>query len=330
MTQCNICFSYQRRKQQGKIPYVKSSELSDSERKKQREKWKAASSDYRNRKKMANAVLDFTPPSIENTPPVLTDVAVAPEPSENADQPMNEDFNPPVASTPESVGRRSSTVQKQCKRLQKVKFKLQKQVVYLKKKLVEMRNLTDRYQKRESRKQMAKPSQHPSEKYKQRGNKKLSAERKQSVVNFLSRDENSTLLAGKKDTITKNKQKMQRRVLTKPLSELYKQYQMEMEQQFSMSYRQFVRPFHITEPKSRDRDTCVCVAHENMRLLVQKLAIKGLLETTSISELLSMIVCDCKKKVCMDRMCLQRCSDEVELPEIVCCSLLGAMGTGHI
>lgn len=47
------------------------------------------------------------------------------------------------------------------------------------------------------------------EKFKQRGSKKLSAERKQAVINFLSRDENGRLLAGKKYTITKNKQKMQ-------------------------------------------------------------------------------------------------------------------------
>ena len=185
---------------------------------------------------------------MENTPPVLIDVAVAPEPSENADQPMVdsvpliEDFNPPVASAPERVDRKISTSEeKWCKRLLKEKDMLQKQVVYLRKKLVEMRKLKDRCRKMES-KLMARPSQDPSEKYKQRGSKKLSAERKQAVVKFLSRDENSFLLAGKKDTIPKNKQIIQRRVLTKPLNEL-------------------------TVPKSRDRDKCLCVAHENMRLL---------------------------------------------------------------
>ena len=210
----------------------------------------------------------------------------------------------------------SYSEEKRCKRLQKEKGILQKQVLYMRKKLVEMRKLKDKSLKRESR-WMARPSQGPREKTKQKGNQETVSREK---VSSLVRDENSFLLAGKKDVIIKNKQKMQRRVLTKPLNELHTQYQTEMEHHFSMSYRQFFRyqPFYITEPKSRDRDTSVCVAHENMRLLVQKLAIKGLLKTTSISELLSMIVCDLRKKACMDCMCPKCCFDKVELPELEC------------
>ena len=40
------------------------------ERNMQKDKWKAASRSYRLRKKMTNAVLDLTPPSMEITPPV--------------------------------------------------------------------------------------------------------------------------------------------------------------------------------------------------------------------------------------------------------------------
>ena len=276
---------------------------------------------------MANAVLDLTPPdltppSMDNTPPVLPDVAVAPEPSENAGlpildpEPFNEDFNPPVASTPERVERKNTSAKKRSKRLQKEKGTLEKQVLYLRKQLAEMRKLKDKCRRREKR-LMARQSQGLSEKFKQRGGKKLSGERKQAVIKFLSRDENSTLLAGKKDTITKNKQKVQRRVLTKPLTELHTEYQTEVEQHLSMSYRQFVRrrPFYITEPKSKDRDTCACSEHENIRLLVNKLAKRGLLKTTSISELVKIIVCDPKNKACMDRVCPKCCFDEVEFPE---------------
>lgn len=97
-----------------------------------------ASSAYRDRKKMANAVLDLTPPSMENTPPI--DVSVTPEPSESDDPPQNEGFSPPVASTPErdKIDRNTSEEQL-CKRLQKQKSSLQKQVVYLRKMLVELR-----------------------------------------------------------------------------------------------------------------------------------------------------------------------------------------------
>lgn len=275
---------------------------------------------------MANAVLDLTPPSMEDIPPVLVEVDGAQEQPENAGQavvdpiPLNEDFNPPVSSTPERDQRRNtSSAEKHCKRMQKEKCELKKQVIHLRKQLKEMRKRNDKFRKNEKR-LMARQKGSLSEKFKQRGSKKLSTERKQAVINFLSRDENSRLLAGKKDTITKNKLKMQRRVLTKPLIELHAQYKTEVQQHLSMSYRQFARrrPFYITEPKTRDRDTCACVEHENIRLLVNKLAKRGLLKTTSISELVSMIVCDPKNKACMDRVCLKCCFDEIEFPDTDC------------
>lgn len=96
-------------------------------KKKQREKWRAASSAYRERKKMANAVLDLTPPSTENIPPILVGVDVAQEQPqeqpENAGQavedpmPLNEDFNPPVFSTPERNKKKNTSAEKRCKKL---------------------------------------------------------------------------------------------------------------------------------------------------------------------------------------------------------------------
>lgn len=109
--------------------------MPEREKKKQREKWKAASRVYRERKKMANAVLEITPPSVDNIPADLIYVDVAQEQPENAGQavvgpiPLNEDFNPPMFSTPESDQRRSkSSAEKRNKRLQKEKCKLKKQV----------------------------------------------------------------------------------------------------------------------------------------------------------------------------------------------------------
>ncbi|XP_060779075.1 uncharacterized protein LOC132887622 [Neoarius graeffei] len=238
--------SYQRRKQQGKICYVKSSELQEREKKKQREKWKAASKAYRDRKKMANPVLDLTPPSMESNPPALFDVVVAPDVVvalqgnvDLVDPTLNDDFSPPVVSTPMREERKSSS-QKLCRRLQKEKRILKIQVLRLRKQLMEMRKLKEKSRKCAMR-LMEKQKQAVSEKIKQKAHRRLAAERKQAVTQFLSRDENSFLLPGKKDTITKNKQKVQRRVLTKPLTELHKLYQTEVEQHLSMSYRQFAR-----------------------------------------------------------------------------------------
>lgn len=83
---------------------------------------------------------------------------------------------------------------------------------------------------------MARHKTSLSEKFKQKGSKKPSTERKQAVANFLYRDENSLLLSGKRDTITKTKQKMQRTVLTKLLFQLHALYQTEVEPHLSVSY----------------------------------------------------------------------------------------------
>lgn len=265
------------------------------------------------------AVLDLTPPSMESIPPALLNVAVAPDPSGNVnlvDPILNDDFSPPVVSTPVRDERRDKSGQKLCKKLRREKIMLKKQVLHLRKKLMEMQKMKNKSRKREMR-MMEMQRKVRSGKVKQKGQKRLSAERKQAVIQFLLRDENSCLLPGKKDTITKNKQRVQRRVLTKPLKELHTQYQTEVEQHLSMSYRQFTRhrPFYITEPKLRDRDTCACSEHENIRLLANKLAKTGLLKTTSASELVGMIVCDPKNKACMDRVCPECCFDEIVFPE---------------
>ncbi|KAG5839968.1 hypothetical protein ANANG_G00211060 [Anguilla anguilla] len=104
-----------------------------------------------------------------------------------------------------------------------------------------------------------------SEKNKARGKKKLAPERKEKVLKFLCRDEINRMLPGKKDTITKNKQKVQRRVLSHCLSELHSQCNAEVGGPHSLQCRQFVHywPFYITEPKARDRNTCAFLDREN-------------------------------------------------------------------
>ncbi|KAK2892352.1 hypothetical protein Q8A67_012340 [Cirrhinus molitorella] len=73
--------------------------------------------------------------------------------------------------------------------------------------------------------------------------KKAAAEKKQNVIAFLSRDENSRLLAGEET------HKMQRRLLTKTLLELHADYNETCAPEHCISYRQFAsyRPRYITE-----------------------------------------------------------------------------------
>ena len=72
-----------------------------------------------------------------------------------------------------------------------------------------------------------------------------------------------------------------------------------------MSYPQFVllHPFYVTEPKTNDRNTCACLDHENVSLLLEKLHQSGLVGIRSTSEALAHIVCDLKSRACMFRPC---------------------------
>lgn len=237
-------FSYQKRKHEGKNPNVKSDELSERERNNLRNKWKAASRGYRERRKMEKAMLDLTPQSIENTLPDPAGVEGVEGQQESPggcvvvdSPPQNEDFHPQMSSTPERKDREKKA-EKRCKRLQAEKHELRKLNINLRKQLAKMRKEKERARKGETR---AKERLSHSERLKPKGGKKLAKERKLAVVSFLTRDENSRLLPGKKDTITKNKIKEQRRILTKPLTELHGLYNSEMKKSLHLSYRQFAR-----------------------------------------------------------------------------------------
>lgn len=146
--------------------------------------------------------------------------------------------------------------------------------------------------------------------------KNKKSEKAQKVESFLLLEENSILLPGKKDVVGR-KVKKQRRVLTKPLTDLHKAYMQTCDRKQRMSYRQFTRyrPFYITEAKPKDRNTCACYQHENMSLLIDSLASRGLLPTKSLSELLASITCSTADVRCMQRLCTNCCYDEVQFNE---------------
>ena len=144
---------------------------------------------------------------------------------------------------------------------------------------------------------------------------KRAATQKKQQVFFLSRDENSRLLSGKRDTVGRKNNKMQRRVLTKTLSELHSEYNQTSSVTQQMSYRQFARyrPKHITEARPTDRNTCACYQHDNMRLLIDSLVFKGMISTKSLSNLLSSITCNTEEQECMHRQFTNCCFDEARL-----------------
>lgn len=287
---------------------------------KRRAQWKKNQQDKRKRQKTLKAVLNLTPDSIndseaepQNLPLPHDNQEPLALPHDNQDEEssssphLQQDPLPLASSTPERGNMNIIS------KLKKEKSVLKRQLLTMKMQLDQHKRKCETMRKCLNRSFQMKKT--VNERYKPRGGKKLAASRKTEVKKFLCRDDHSRILPGKRDTMTKGKDKQQRRVLLKNLKELHSMYNEEVGKEMKMSYRQFVRlrPFFVTEPKTRDRNTCACLDHENVRLLAEKLFHNGVLETSSISSLLSRIACDQKKKECMHRTCPHCCYSEIEV-----------------
>ena len=79
---------------------------------------------------------------------------------------------------------------------------------------------------------------------------------KQKVRDFLEKDNNSRMMPGKRDTITRNKIQKQKRLLSDSLKSLHKKF-LQANKDMKVSYTMFckLRPFWIVDPKCGDRET---------------------------------------------------------------------------
>ncbi|CAC5402785.1 unnamed protein product [Mytilus coruscus] len=137
------------------------------------------------------------------------------------------------------------------------------------------------------------------------------------VREFLQRDENSRCAAGKKETITRNKIKMQKRYLNDDLRHLHEKFYSEFPEH-PVSYSMFCkcRPFWIVKPSTKDRETCLCIKHENIHYLIEKLYQSQLITTKRVETFIDNICCDIANKNCMYRQCnICEKKEEVEMNE---------------
>jgi len=86
---------------------------------------------------------------------------------------------------------------------------------------------------------------------------------------FFTRDDNSRITTGKKQTVTKNKIKEQKRLLLNSLTNLHAKFCSEHPDN-NISYITFTRyrPFYARQPTAKDREK----KHENVQLAVVKLS----------------------------------------------------------
>ncbi|CAH0547039.1 unnamed protein product [Brassicogethes aeneus] len=132
---------------------------------------------------------------------------------------------------------------------------------------------------------------------------------RRQIENFFLEDENTIPAPGKRDTITKRKITKQKRYLTTTLKILYKKYVDQLKSKISFSTFCRLRPFYVLKPRVSNRDTCLCIKHENVKFILQKLHYFKIVRSKIPSEVIRELVCNHKDKNCMYREC-QSCKNK--------------------
>ncbi|CAH0553686.1 unnamed protein product [Brassicogethes aeneus] len=127
---------------------------------------------------------------------------------------------------------------------------------------------------------------------------------KGDITSFIEKDEYSRLCPGKKDTITRNGVKKQKRLLNKSLLMIYNEFRQSVN--YFISYSTFckLRPFWVLHPKINRRDTCLCTVCENGELLVRKLKLLSIIEENCLERVCKSVCCNNEtKENCLNNRC---------------------------
>ena len=121
-----------------------------------------------------------------------------------------------------------------------------------------------------------------------------------TVSDFFQRDDNSRMTSGKKQTITRKKEKKQKRLLLDTIKNIFSKFQAEFPMlKISYSLFCFLRPFWVVQPSPGDRETCLCKVHENVTLISGKLYELKVLPTKDPEEMARVCACNPENKNCM-------------------------------
>lgn len=125
----------------------------------------------------------------------------------------------------------------------------------------------------------------------------------QMIHRFYEDDSNSRTAAGKKECITRNSIKKQKRYLLDSLKNLHKKFL--QTNTLTIGYSLFcrLRPFWVVSPKLTDRDTCACVVHENINLKLSGLKNLKILGFDNYQSVLQILCCDRYSEKCLLRQC---------------------------
>lgn len=133
----------------------------------------------------------------------------------------------------------------------------------------------------------------------------------ESAIQFLDRDDNTREAAGKKECISINGKKVQKRYLLFPMHTLYEKFLSENPSvQISRSTFYKCKPKHVVHPRLQDRQLCLCEKCSNTQLYIDSLYNYKVIPTRDIRNVLTNTVCsvtsfrccnndseDCKRKI---------------------------------
>lgn len=83
----------------------------------------------------------------------------------------------------------------------------------------------------------------------------------------------------------------------------------------SCSFFSKLRPFWILQPKCSDRDTCLCVTHSNLDLLLQSLNQSNLISIPNHQTLLESMCCNRYNETCLAGECPNCMTKQIEYKE---------------
>ncbi|XP_035269106.1 uncharacterized protein LOC118225154 [Anguilla anguilla] len=130
--------------------------------------------------------------------------------------------------------------------------------------------------------------------------------KRKTVRQYYLRDDVSRLTTGKKNTVTVQKVKKQRRLLCDSLLNLHKKFVSEHGEQISYAFFCRQRPFWVVTPNEQDRETCQCKSHENLQFMADTLYRLGLSESKHLDDMVDSTVCNNVAKSCAYGEC-QEC-----------------------
>lgn len=131
---------------------------------------------------------------------------------------------------------------------------------------------------------------------------------KRKVKSVFVRDDVRRITAGRKQTITVQKVKMQKRFLKDTMKNLHRRFLSENPENLSYALFCHLRPFLVVHPSMSD--TCLCKLHENLNIVAEKVNLLKVIETSNLESLTEMVSCESSSKKCMYgecALCIQKC-----------------------